>query len=46
MSLYIGAGWAIGPGWNVTGGPAPGSEIVTLSGLNITTLSGDLLITL
>jgi hypothetical protein len=46
MSLIIGAGWRIGPGWNIVGGPLGGSEIVTLSGLNITTLSGDLLVTL
>jgi len=46
MSLVIGAGWRIGAGWNITGGPPGGSEIVTLSGLNITTLSGDLLATL
>lgn len=45
MSLIIGAGWRIGAGWNVEGGPAGGSEIVTLSGLNITTLSGNLLVT-
>ena len=45
MSLYIGAGWQIGPGWNVQGGPDSGTEIVTLSGLNITTLSGTLLVT-
>ena len=46
MSLVIGQGWRIGAGWNIIGGPASGSEIVTLSGLNITTLSGDLLVTL
>jgi hypothetical protein len=46
MSLIIGAGWRIGPGWNIVGGPSGGTEIVTLSGLNITTLSGDLLVTL
>lgn len=45
MSLVIGQGWRIGAGWNIIGGPASGSEIVTLSGLNITTLSGDLLVT-
>ena len=45
MSLIIGAGWRIGAGWNIEGGPADGSEIVTLSGLNITTLSGNLLVT-
>jgi len=45
MSLVIGAGWRIGAGWNIQGGPASGTEITTISGLNITTLSGDLLVT-
>ena len=45
MSLIVGAGWSIGSGWNFEGGPVSGTEIVTLSGLNITTLSGDLLVT-
>jgi hypothetical protein len=46
MGINIGQGWRIGQGWNIQGGPPPGSEIVTISGLNITTLSGDLLITI
>jgi hypothetical protein len=45
MSIVIGQGWSIGAGWNFEGGPSPGTEIVTLSGLNITTLSGLLLVT-
>ena len=46
MTILIGAGWQIGQGWNFQGGPAAGTEIVTLSGLNITTISGNLLVTL
>jgi hypothetical protein len=45
MAVYIGAGWQISNGWQIGGGPVSGTEIVTLSGLNITTLSGDLLVT-
>jgi len=45
MTIQIGAGWTIGLGWNFQGGPAPGTEIVTLSGLNITTISGALIVT-
>ena len=46
MTIQVGSGWQIGQGWAFQGGPAPGTEIVTLSGLNITTLSGDLLVTI
>jgi hypothetical protein len=46
MGINIGSGWRIAGGWSIQGGPPPGSEIVTISGLNITTLSGDLLITI
>lgn len=46
MGVNIGSGWSIASGWEILGGPPPGSEIVTISGLNITTLSGDLLVTI
>jgi hypothetical protein len=46
MGVNIGRGWSIGNGWTIIGGPPPGSEIITISGLNITTLSGDLLVTI
>ena len=46
MPIYIASGWRIGAGWTIIGGPPPGSEITTISGLNITTLSGDLLVTI
>ena len=46
MAIQVGAGWQIGQGWNFQGGPPPGTEIITLSGLNITTLSGLLLVTI
>jgi hypothetical protein len=46
MGVNIGSGWRIASGWVIIGGPPPGTEIVTISGLNITTLSGDLLITI
>jgi hypothetical protein len=46
MSLIIGAGWRIGPGWNIVGGPSGGTEIVTLSGLTLTTISGLVLVTI
>jgi hypothetical protein len=45
MSIVIGQGWTIGPGWNVQGGPPGGTYILTISGFNITTLSGNKLIT-
>ena len=46
MTIYIAGGWKIAGGWNFQGGPPPGSEITTISGLNITTLAGDLLVTI
>ena len=46
MTIQIGAGWQIGQGWNLQGGPAAGTEIVTLSGLNLTTISGTLFVTI
>jgi hypothetical protein len=46
MAVYIAGGWNISGGWSIQGGPQPGSEIITISGLNITTLSGNLLITI
>ena len=46
MAIQIGAGWLIGQGWNFQGGPPPGTEIVTLSDLNITTISGLLFVTI
>ena len=46
MPIYIAGGWKRGAGWTLIGGPPPGSEIITISGLNITTLSGDLLVTI
>ena len=46
MAIQVGAGWQIGQGWYFQGGPAPGTEIVTLSELNITTLSGLVFITI
>ena len=46
MAIQIGAGWQIGQGWAFQGGPAPGTEIVTLSGLNITTISGLVFVTI
>ena len=46
MAVYIASGWRIGAGWSIQGGPPTGSEITTISGLNITTLAGDLLVTI
>ena len=46
MPIYIASGWRIGAGWTLIGGPPPGSEIITISGLNIITLAGDLLVTI
>ena len=46
MGVNIGRGWSIGNGWIIIGGPPPGTEIITISGLNITTLSGNLLVTI
>lgn len=46
MAVYIAGGWRIGAGWSIQGGPPPGTEITTISGLNITTLAGDLLVTI
>ena len=46
MPIYIASGWKIGAGWTLIGGPPPGTEIITISGLNITTLSGNLLVTI
>ena len=46
MAIYIASGWNIGAGWTIQGGPPPGTEITTISGLNITTLSGSLLVTI
>jgi hypothetical protein len=46
MTIQVGAGWQIGQGWNFQGGPPPGTEIVTLSDLNITTISGLLFVTI
>jgi len=46
MGILIGSGWTIGQGWDLSGGPPAGTEIVTLSGLNLTTISGALFITI
>jgi len=46
MTIQVGSGWQIGQGWNLQGGPPPGTEIVTISGLNITTLSGLVFVTI
>jgi hypothetical protein len=46
MPIYIASGWSVGAGWTLIGGPPAGSEIITISGLNITTLAGDLLVTI
>ncbi len=46
MAVYIASGWNIGAGWSIQGGPPAGSEITTISGLSITTLAGDLLVTI
>jgi hypothetical protein len=46
MAVYIAGGWRIGSGWSIQGGPPAGTEITTISGLNITTLAGDLLVTI
>jgi hypothetical protein len=46
MAIQVGAGWQIGQGWNFQGGPAPGTEIVTLSELTLTTISGLVFVTI
>lgn len=46
MAIQIGAGWQIGQGWNFQGGPPPGTEIITLSGLTLTTISGLVFVTI
>ncbi len=46
MAIYIAGGWNIAGVWTIQGGPPPGTEITTISGLNITTLAGDLLVTI
>jgi hypothetical protein len=46
MPIYIASGWNIAGGWILKGGPPPGTEITTISELNITTISGLLLVTI
>jgi hypothetical protein len=46
MGINVGAGWRINEGWYMEGGPVAGTQIVTLTGIELTTITGALFITI
>jgi hypothetical protein len=45
MGIAVGSGWRIEQGWYMEGGPPAGTVIVTLNGLELTTITGAIFIT-